>query len=440
MRISSTPMKIGSVTSYMNGMLELSEQARQQKRRQRTELVKMLLVIAFPVCALLTVTSLNLDAAFGHLQEVQLSERRLLAHLQLVQLMESLQEEKSLSAVYVASNFDFATSQKLRETYVIVDKLVRDVTESEWPSMTVQGAAVTSQDQLISRLETERSTMVGRTSRDKINFYHNISTQLLHTLARDLPLPRGAIWRYYVALVSLTSAMDVLSVQRALCSSAIVSCSLSGVEWLRDLDLAYDLQLSSAFNYEDSLEIRYQAIRAGHRQELETFKLFKEYILLENLTGICGDDPDEDLATGLVVFEAAKILTNDVLDLAHEMTSTIHTSLNNISASVNEEVLLQTCLMVFCTLLGLVITAWYVTCVNKLTQKITNIALASYQKSQELSVEKKRTEQLLYEILPKDIASKQSPPLPFLLSISLLPALVTSSSVVQYFSADRQGR
>ena len=406
MRIAASPMQVGSVTSYMNGVLELSEQAQKQKRRQRTELAKMLLVIAFPVCALLTVTSLSLDTAFAHLREVQKSEERLEANLQLVKLMEALQEEKSLSAVFVASGLDYGTSNSLREMYIVVDNLVRDVTESQWPTLTLQGAIVTSQSQLIARLQAERSITTGRSALDKINFYNNLSGQLLKRLSSELPLPRGSIWRYYVALVSLTSAMDVLSVQRALCASMIASCSLEGIDWLQELDIKYKLHLETAFGHEDSLQSLYNSIRATHTEELSVFNDYKDKLLGGNLSAVCGSSQQEDLTTSLNFFNSAKILTNDVLDLTHEMTSTIQLTLSDINTSVNKEVVLQTCVMVFCTVLGFVITAWYVTCVNKLTQKITNIALASYQKSQELSVEKKRTEQLLYEILPKDIARK----------------------------------
>ena len=82
-----------------------------------------------------------------------------------------------------------------------------------------------------------------------------------------------------------------------------------------------------------------------------------------------------------------------------------HTFDHRESRMRNEMILnavLVTCTTVLCTLT----TLWYISAISKMTHSMTDVALKMHAKGVELTGEKRKTESLLFEILPVDVARK----------------------------------
>ena len=83
----------------------------------------------------------------------------------------------------------------------------------------------------------------------------------------------------------------------------------------------------------------------------------------------------------------------------------------------NKYMLILACYLLNCLYYSYFIHYWlisfclyyrYICCLNDMTNRITHGVLKCVAKTQELGREKKKTETLLFELLPKDVASKNN--------------------------------
>ena len=74
-------------------------------------------------------------------------------------------------------------------------------------------------------------------------------------------------------------------------------------------------------------------------------------------------------------------------------------------AQAEHEFNLYLSVQIVTTVLSFILTSWYIVCIDKLTFKIAKHTITIKSKTQELMVEKRLTEKLLFQMLPKKIAT-----------------------------------
>ena len=97
---------------------------------------------------------------------------------------------------------------------------------------------------------------------------------------------------------------------------------------------------------------------------------------------------------------------DNIIDVAHVITTDIEHAFDLLTANIRNDVTINAIVMTLATVACLATTIWYVSCVKAMTRSITSAAMSMHAKSKELTLEKRRTEALLFEILPREVARK----------------------------------
>ena len=209
----------------------------------------------------------------------------------------------------------------------------------------------------------------------------------------------------YVALVAMVEATDAVGVQRALGSAILASCSDQHLAWFLQLDVKHSDHLSTAFAFSESTHQLFDD-RFDAGQLLADIADMKVDILSFKTPSNCLNQSTENLELSLRWFANITLYLDNIIDVAHVITTDIEHAFDLLTANIRNDVTINAIVMTLATVACLATTIWYVSCVKAMTRSITSAAMSMHAKSKELTLEKRRTEALLFEILPREVARK----------------------------------
>ncbi|GAU95927.1 hypothetical protein RvY_07449-3 [Ramazzottius varieornatus] len=242
----------------------------------------------------------------------------------------------------------------------------------------------------------------------------------------------GDLWRYFVAYELILQAKDTIGLQRALGGNYYARGYHTSEEqlWfngkspteipnLTEAEVQARVLLDAAFLHSARTKDLYQSLLDHYSEPVidirKSAKLFRNVRSVDNSSLIVDRGNGTDLTNGKNnVTDQAKaqswfanmtVLMDDVIGPTElDLTTFILLHLDEQAAAARHDFNLAIAILIFIIVVCPLLCTWYVYSVSKMAQLIGNYAEHVGQQTVELNFEKKRTERLLYQMLPPSVA------------------------------------
>ena len=382
------------------------------KRRQRRDMCRMFIVLSVPVITLVVVTSLALHEASVSYAEITKSHDVLTESLIINELIEQVENERGHSILFLSSGRSNTTRERFVYKISKVNALIDTIPRKGWPVIHINGQTYTRISSLKSLLTRHRQLLFDPEFSDithNIHFYTNVTHGLLDGIVSNVILPQGPIWKKFTALIALLTVVDHVGIQNAIGSSFYVQCNITQYyqDWFRRLEVQIRAQFETAFRFTVTFE---QTMRASLNQivtETARIEHLKQALLRPNASEACNamtHSRDEQVDLGFEWFDLMRTYSHVLVEVANEKTRLIRSLFEDNLWHIQQSLIIDSCLLVASLFICLGICIWYYVCIRALTKKISMYASKLHIKTEELRKEKRKTENLLHEILPKSVA------------------------------------
>lgn len=402
------------VRSIASGLTEVAsfnarQKVSQPEQKREVQLAKMITVILIPVISVIILAAIALAGSVRVQNTANAAKTAILNLLQVDILVTSLQKERGLSATYLSSDGKNMKAYKAvlaqREQ---TDDALRDLLY--WPPADfVPNMSLSNRNSLQQYFLQHRKTVdnVTVSVEKNIEFYTEIDDAFMNWSDVSVTLPEGSIlWSLLVAASAMLRASDAIGIQRALGAAFFTLCQhrSDNYMWFISLDGQIESLLDMAFNYHPGSRTAYS--RGYRNTDLEiVIDTAKKHILSNGQAG-CQKSTSAQFEASIMWFDNMTsymaILKNIRAGLSQQITGELENIMDNSKVSL----WIYTTAMTIITVICLVLTIWYATCVHRMLVKIHNFAHKASIKSRELAIEKQKTDVLLYQMLPRSVVDQ----------------------------------
>lgn len=372
---------------------------------------KLIFVITMPLLTLMFVSALILSQSSNNLKKTMIVIESIGAGMDLSELVIHLQRERGVSANYLSSVDSLVVFSKEFE------RLQRETNQSamivNWQSdsMIVNSVKMTTEDFFVS-IQDHRNA-VGSKTIDVIfnlNFYTMIITSLMKYITNSVLSPANTdVQKLLVANRAILSWTDVVGIQRTLGTNYFTDCEWpsvdSGKQFMELIGKAMALY-NTASSYASNIETSFNNKMAESNDlslfvdSLQNFSLFQNYKLhCSNLSFAKRIDQGKSW-----FFNMTKYI--DTLFCIREETIL---KIKTILQKVRSEFILEFCIFLttfaITSIASIILTVRYINCIDEVTGNLSKYVVIARNQSEALIREKKRTENLLYQMLPRKVAN-----------------------------------
>ena len=401
-----------SVTSSMRGGHQDVQKLLDSRHSHVGQMGKMLLIVALPVLALVSLSVVNLTRASQVRSGVSVAHRAITAFFQIDDVVTRLQVERGTTASYLSSG---GANLDSYDRVIGYRRLTDDAIShlALWPEngFRVINHVFNRKDDFQGYLDRHRSIVKynNLTFEENIAFYTDIDLSLLEWSNDMVELPdRGNMWPLLVAAAAMMRASDFIGIQRALGATFFTLCRFSHEHqlWFTRLEGSTQALLGMAFSYDAGSRQAYADSYRGTNLQREidakrrTMHDANYYDTCMNFTD------DEKFFTSHAWFSNLTQYMVTVKEIRHSLAINIKGLLDDVTGAQETEVTIYSIVVAVVTTASLFLTFWYSANIHKMTSKITNYAKRISSKSAELAAEKKRSETLLYQMLPRSVAEQ----------------------------------
>ncbi|KAK3086158.1 hypothetical protein FSP39_014444 [Pinctada imbricata] len=366
---------------------------------------KMILVIIIPLTGLIVLSSMNLRDATVTRDLTKSSMQSMAYSEETAELVKMLQRERGVSCMYLSTlslQPEFLAEVRNKTD----DKL--DTLHFPVNGLHVNRRTLKSKQELLNYLNDRRGNVTDRlvTVSENLDAYTFLNRALIKYGINILQLPE--VMSLHSTMVSYSSLLmwsDVLGIQRALGSTFYTDCS--SIDENRRFYLMLHGEASStkqtAITYESRVESLYTSAKSFN---LSSFivqmydKAFDEYDANECLNLTSADM----LSDSQEWFQNMTTFIDLVFDIRSHVSKIIKEELDSILESVTKSYTIYITVQVFAVAISLVLSVWYFTCLGRMNKLISKYARNIQAKTRDLAKEKRLTEDLLYRMMPKNVA------------------------------------
>ncbi len=376
-----------------------------------TQISKMISVILIPILTLIVMSAIALAHAISIQNKTTLAQDAIDNFLRLDLLITNFQVERGTSAAYISSNgTNLLAYERLIQVRKQTDQAFAAV--KSWPEPNfLKNYDFPTPISFHNYLNDYRSQVRGiQMSVDyNIEFYTNITFAFMDWGDKSIILPdTGTIWAKLVAVSSMLKASDAIGIKRALGSTFFTLCgySMANLKWFVSLGGEFDSLLRVAFTYHQTSQNIYELKYVGSNLEEDILRN-EEYMTSEYYKNMCILNSDE------LRFNSSKVWFSELTKLIvllksirDGITTEIRMELELVIKSTEKEFIAYSLIMVTVTIGCITLSVWYSARIYTMTNKIAIFAKNISQKTHELASEKKKTDMLLYQMLPKRVADQ----------------------------------
>lgn len=368
---------------------------------------KMILIILIPVLALLYLTTNSLLKASEVKKSTVSAITEVTSAKKLANLIQMLQRERGISATFLSANGN--RSQASDAMFA-----ARENTDLAFVDVQEHGNTVDMNGTPYTMLMLRESVYIARERigndsvlvEDHLNFYTDLNNVLMNSMFGDIDISKDQ--NYFVDIVAFSSILrwtDIIGLLRARIAFQYATCdfdtkTLQNYMFLSGQAVAYKIVFTS---YSSLMK------DAFSKQEQST----EEY--LNEVKNSAWDDlfrkqcvslsKEDRLSLGLLWFKNITKFIDFAFDVKQRQSEILTTKMLKRKSQAAYDFNLYLSVQIVATILCFVLTTWYIICIDKLTFKIAKHALTIKSQSRELLVEKRLSEKLLFQMLPRNIAT-----------------------------------
>jgi hypothetical protein len=254
-----------------------------------------------------------------------------------------------------------------------------------------------------------RVEIINVTVTQNIDHYTSINEALMSMAESTIEVPeKGDTWKQTVSAAALLRASDAFGILRALGSTFFTLCEFpgDGLCTFTQLTGQANAMLDVAFSYDTASAKTYTNTFINKTLQID-LEQQKSEISNSNYRLECENQDNEyrfskseywfkDMTSYLILLKGLRDTVNAELlvELAH------------ISSQQEADVAINSALVGVIGFVCIILCTWYSHSIHSMSGKLTEFARKTTMKSFELAKEKKRTEALLYQMLPKSVADQ----------------------------------
>nr|XP_006825617.1 PREDICTED: uncharacterized protein LOC102809714 [Saccoglossus kowalevskii] len=382
--------------------LDLTSDERRESRFRRDRMAKMLIILFLPIFVIIIQTGVQVNEAIRHKHDAQHAHDEVKISVQTAALVTEIQKERGMTSVYVSSNSSDAL-QTLLGFYQGTYKAIDDITI--WPGSQKDGDVFATKETFREFLANHRSQVEpGTYFKLEIDFYTDLIQIIINWVTSSIHM--NAQWdllQSVIAYDAFLRSKDAIGVERALGGTYFGKGGFTQEEYrfFCEVSSSASTLLSLSMQHYDLVKDKYSELMSVETatQLRESLDSLKSQIYANNISG-------SDVMQGLywfynmtsymsIIGEVEKLVTDQILAMFNEQVS------DAVRETIISFVILALVLTI-CPMIGV----WYVISVNRMTSAIKHYALNLTTKTTELSKEKKRSEKLLYQMLPPTVAEE----------------------------------
>ncbi|XP_038061527.1 receptor-type guanylate cyclase daf-11-like [Patiria miniata] len=364
---------------------------------KRLQMFKMLLFPLIPAVCLFALTAVNVKDAVSSRQELADFNSLFQQSVALGSIMHAIEIEQSLATLY--TRYDDFSRVSLDNSYAETDVAVRDL--PYWPEET----RFTSSQQFLTFLNGLRaeSRQSNTSVFELLRIYSSVNRAFMPILTENiLQTNHESLWKNVMAYAFIIRAQECTGAMSAYGAEFYLLGGLQTINYLafvRNRELGV-IHLNTCLNYVPSTRDVYnQGLEARNIQLSKIETMIEE--IYNNHTEVVLDDSASLLrATHWLGNTTAqlKVMRNIGLYLERIVNERISLDIT----SKNEQIALAASLFgVVCLVIPIIFIL-----VSKTTQSIQTFASQLTEKTVELKLEKKRSDSLLYRMLPRPVAKQ----------------------------------
>ncbi len=380
-------------------------------KTRQTQTIKMILVMLFPVIGLLGMTLYSLVGSVHVYNDARGTITIVQDSLVITRLVSSLQVERGFSSLFLSGTGDIPIEDNLRKARSNTDNWLSEV--DKFPdNVWFRKQYVSHKFEFSSIILRVREKVFVReiSIREAIHYYTDISIALTDANIESIYLPsHGELWPFLIAFQSIFKATDYIGIQRALGSTYFTPCSLDEdfSIWFYQLETQLEDYTSLAFQYDSASKNFYKSEMDKNKELVNTVMQYKEMFLNTQFQEVCLNQTHEwRIEEAFFWFNNASQFLKIIIDTSLFSAQHIQNKLASIQTGTKTLVAMYSVIAVIFTVMSLTLTAWYAENIYKMTGKMKDFATHISQKTEELKEEKKTTDALLHQMLPKSIVQK----------------------------------
>ncbi|XP_018573653.1 uncharacterized protein LOC108912758 [Anoplophora glabripennis] len=369
-------------------------------RGRKLHLLQMLVLPFIPIMALIVQTAIILDNIMIYRNEVMDIESQVTIATELGKVVTRMQLERSEVAFYVYTNGDHYLRTDLDKRFELTNEALKNM--SSWPSVIIQFEGQkklylnksTFQHDLTKFRETliksEESSIT-----DVLTWYTSVNAAMLEHLTNQIKeTDNSGVWRYLLAFKNLLKSIESTGI------ASVYGVNYFGKGYLKQSNyigyithdaIAKDL-LNTSLNYVPQMKKEYRAL-AHNMPNYGNIKR-KNDIILRNITR------KPNYQEALEYFDSMATYTDELRKIQRTLRVIIKNYVNdNLHDAANREAVgIATLVLV------LAVSPVIIWLVRNAVATIQLYAANLAKKAKELKREKKKSDLLLFQMLPPSVA------------------------------------
>ncbi|XP_077982049.1 uncharacterized protein LOC144437055 [Glandiceps talaboti] len=360
----------------------------------------MLAILFAPIIVIVIQTGLQVQGTVKNKSDVEDARSEIRISIYTGALVTALQRERGMTAVYLSSNSSDALSN-LRSFYENTNAAINDI--SVWPAEEKDGPEFASKESFYKYLHDHRSKVqAGGYFKKEIDFYTYINNMIISWVTARIDMTADwVLWRAVMAYDTLLRTKDAMGIERAMGGTfyGMGGFTLEESQWFCEISAATETLMKQSKQYFQPVQDKYDEIMSldsSKRLRRELDKLKRE-IYANNIT-------NADVIQSLYWFDNMTNYINIHTQLENMITESIYIMLEEKIEQAVFDVTISLVILALVLLVCPIISIMYIMSVNRMTSAIKLYALTLTEKTMELNKEKKRSEHLLYRMLPPTVA------------------------------------
>ncbi|XP_055341723.1 receptor-type guanylate cyclase gcy-8-like isoform X2 [Paramacrobiotus metropolitanus] len=385
---------------------------------QRKRVFKLFVILAIPMLVVFIQCGLIINKAVNIQSLTTTTNEGIVASLDIGRLVSSLQRERGMTSIFLSFRDAVAwreVQSYRNETAAIVAQMGR------WRGRQADGFPFDTVANFRQRLQEQRARLDAGlvSSLESLRWYTNITTTLIKWVSREIYMggdSDGQLWQYFVSYELMLLNKDCVGLQRALGGVFFAKGFFAADEnrWFQENNIRADIFLDSSLHYSNRTNRLYRRLKDEQQPLIKTLEQQQQLMRAISNLSHAGNTSINNTTEILAGPEASqrwfanmttymnRVIGVIEIDLTSYIREQLGVQLSTASAEFHQAIGLMVFISVTCPLL----CVWYVYSANKIATTISTYATHLSEKTAELSFEKKRTEHLLYQMLPPSVADK----------------------------------
>lgn len=378
--------------------------------RRLTKHLKLIFVITVPLAAMLLMSALTLSKLSGILDKTTLAIESIGSGMELSKLVKHLQRERGMSTFYLISINSpviiFTELERLRKETNQSAKVVK------WPNaLIVNNVKITNDDFFVS-IQHHRGAVDSKTIDIalNLNYYTMITTSLIKYITKSVsPSENTDVQKLLVANGAILSWADVVGIQQAVGTTFFVYCGWISV----DIEMYFKILEGKAITFYETVLSYASDIKTSinnSRAESSNLSLFVNSLqnlsLFQNYKLKCSVFLfAERVEISRTWFFNMTRYIDTFFSIHEENNLKIKTILREVRSvnSLEFQIFLTT--LTVASIASIVLSFWYMNCIAILNGNLSKFAMEARNKIENLLREKKRIDNVLYQLLPRKVAN-----------------------------------